>query len=91
MGGYFQFFTKNRPQNHQKRAILHTSQAKGRLEPMGGANGQSSPPPPPLATLLHSLMRKELARIALVDQIGLVLGLLSEVGKLMQIISFVNH
>ena len=26
-GGYFQLFTKNRPQNHQKRAILHTSQA----------------------------------------------------------------
>ena len=24
MGGYFQLFTKNRPQNHQKRAILHT-------------------------------------------------------------------
>ena len=23
-GGYFQFFTKNRPQNHQKGAILHT-------------------------------------------------------------------
>ena len=31
--GYFQFFTKNRPQNHQKRAILHTSQANGGLEP----------------------------------------------------------
>ena len=27
MGGYFQFFTKNRPQKHQKRAILHTLQA----------------------------------------------------------------
>ena len=26
MGGYFQFFTKNRPQNHQKGAILRTSQ-----------------------------------------------------------------
>ena len=37
-GGYFQFFTKNRAQNHQKRAILHTSQANG---------GGSSPPPPP--------------------------------------------
>ena len=36
-GGYFQFFTKNRPQNHQKGAILHTSQANGGLEP---------PPPP---------------------------------------------
>ena len=33
-GGYFQFFTINRPQKHQKRAILHTSQANGGgLEP----------------------------------------------------------
>ena len=33
-GGCFQFFTKNRPQKHQKRAILHTSQAnRERLEP----------------------------------------------------------
>ena len=33
-GGHcFQFFTKNRPQKHQKRAILHTSQANGGLEP----------------------------------------------------------
>ena len=38
-GGYFQFFTKNRPQKHQKRAILHTSQANG--------EGSSPPPPPP--------------------------------------------
>ena len=30
-GGYFQFLTKNRPQKHQKRAILHTSQANGGL------------------------------------------------------------
>ena len=37
MGGYFQFFTKNRPQKHQKRAILHTSQA----------NGGAPPRPPP--------------------------------------------
>ena len=37
-GGCFQFFTKNRPQKHQKRAILHTSQANG---------GNSSPPRPP--------------------------------------------
>ena len=37
-GGYFQFFTKNRPKNHQKGAILHTSQANG---------GGSSPPRPP--------------------------------------------
>ena len=41
-GGCFQFFTKNRPQKHRKRAILHTSQANGGLEP----------PHSPLATLL---------------------------------------
>ena len=41
-GGCFQFFTKNRPQKHPKRAILHTSQANG------GARA-----PPPLATLLN--------------------------------------
>ena len=29
MEGCFQFFTKNRPQKHQKRAILHTLQANG--------------------------------------------------------------
>ena len=40
-GGYFQFFTKNRPQNHQNGAILHTSQANG------GARA-----PAPLAALL---------------------------------------
>ena len=38
-GGYFQFFTKNRPQKHQKRAILHTSQANG------GARAPPAPPP----------------------------------------------
>ena len=37
-GGYFPFFTENRPQKHKKHAILHTSQANGGLEP---------PPPPP--------------------------------------------
>ena len=42
-GGCFQFFTKNRPQKHKKRAILHTLQANG-----GGSMG----PLPPLATLL---------------------------------------
>ena len=43
-GGYFRFCTKNRAQNHQKRTILHTSQANGGLEP-----------PPPLATLLGAI------------------------------------
>ena len=37
LGGSFQFFTKNRPQKHQKRAIFHTSQANG---------GDRAPPPP---------------------------------------------
>ena len=41
-GGCFQFFTKNRPQKHQKRAILHTLQANGGLEPLR--------PPPGYAT-----------------------------------------
>ena len=40
-GGCFQFFTKNRLQKHPKRAILHTSQANGGLEPA---------PPPGYAT-----------------------------------------
>ena len=41
MGGYFQFFTKYRPKNHQKRAILHTSQANGtpNRAPPGYATG----------------------------------------------------
>ena len=42
-GGYFPFFTENRPQKHKKHAILHTSQANG---------GARAPPRPPLATLL---------------------------------------
>ena len=46
MGGYFQFFTKNRLQHHQKGAILHTSKPMGGLEP---------PHPAPLATLLISI------------------------------------
>ena len=37
-GGYFPFFTENRPQKHKKHAILHTSQANG---------GARAPPPPP--------------------------------------------
>ena len=46
-GGCFQFFTKYRPQKHQKRAILHTSQA----------NRGARAPLPPLATLLGSAPR----------------------------------
>ena len=32
-GALFNFWSKNRPQKHQKRAILHTFQANGGLEP----------------------------------------------------------
>ena len=38
-GGFFHFFSKNRPQKHQTRAILHTWQAN---------KGDSGPPRPPL-------------------------------------------
>ena len=38
-GGYFPFFTQNRPQKHKKHAILHTSQANG--------GGLEPPPAPP--------------------------------------------
>ena len=38
-GGYFQFFTENRPQKHKIHAILHTSQDNG--------GGLETPPPPP--------------------------------------------
>ena len=41
-GGYFQFWSKNRSQKHEKRAILHTLQA----------NRESSSPRTPPATLL---------------------------------------
>ena len=44
-GGYFQFFTENRPQKHKKHAILHTSQANG-----GGSSPPRPPPPPGYAT-----------------------------------------
>ena len=40
-GGCFHFFIKNRPQKHQKRAILHTLQANGE------ARAPPAPPPPP--------------------------------------------
>ena len=38
-GGYFPFFTENRPQKHKKHAILHPSQTNG--------GGLEPPPPPP--------------------------------------------
>ena len=38
-GGYFPFFTENRPQKHKIHAFLHTSQANG--------GGLSPPSPPP--------------------------------------------
>ena len=53
MGGdYFQFFTENRPQKHQKRAILHTSQANG--------GARASPAPPGYATGCY-YFQKEIA------------------------------
>ena len=47
-GGYFQFLTKNRLQKHQKRAILHTSQANG--------GARAPPAPPPGYTTGHSIL-----------------------------------
>ena len=41
--GYFQFFTKNRTQKHQKRAILHTSQANGYANGYGTESGPDLP------------------------------------------------
>ena len=38
-GAIFNFSQKNRPQKHQKRAILHTSQANG-----GGSSPLPAPP-----------------------------------------------
>ena len=45
MGGLFSIFHKKSPQNHQKRAILHTSQANG---------GARAPPPPRLRYCTHA-------------------------------------
>ena len=47
-GGYFQFFTENRPQKHKKHAILHTSQDNG--------GGLEPPPPPPPPWLRYWLL-----------------------------------
>ena len=44
LGGSFNFFSKNRPQKHQKRTILHTLQANQ------GARAPRAPPPPTYAT-----------------------------------------
>ena len=43
-GGYFPFFTENRPQKHKIHAFLHTSQANG------GGSSPPRPPPPGYAT-----------------------------------------
>ena len=51
-GGCFHVFTKNQPQKHQKRAILHTLQANG-----GGGGMESSRPL--LATLLKVILSNE--------------------------------
>ena len=48
-GGYFQIMTKNRPQKHQKRGILHTLQA----------NGGARAPPPGYATDLDTYNPKK--------------------------------
>ena len=50
-GGYFPFFTENRPQKHKKHAILHTSQANG------GGPSPPRPPPPGYATGSVSVLR----------------------------------
>ena len=53
-GGSFHFWSTNRPQKHQKRAILHTFQANWGLQP---------PPAPSLATLLLSLYSLYYAKV----------------------------
>ena len=49
-GGYFPFFTENRPQKHKKHAILHPSQANG--------GGSSPPRPPPGYATVYQCGRK---------------------------------
>ena len=51
--GCFQFFTKNRPQKHLKRAIFHTSQA----------NGEGSSPPPAYATDCNKFRTNEMCNL----------------------------
>ena len=58
-GGYFPFFTQNRPQKHKKHAILHTSQANGGLEP------PRPPPPPPWLRYWLCLLQQQLLCIFL--------------------------
>ena len=64
-GGYFPFFTENRPQKHKKHAILHTSQANGEAR---------APPAPPLATLLPPTHFISSRTISQTRQISEILG-----------------
>ena len=48
-GGYFPFFTENRPQKHKIHAFLHTSQANG------GSSSPPRPPPPGYATVYDGI------------------------------------
>ena len=103
-GGCFQFFTKNRPQKHQNRAILHTSQANG--------GGSSYPPPPGYATgcnystsainqlkvacndvhsVLHGIPRYHSARESQIYYITLIRPILYRVKLLINLLTAVTY
>ena len=59
-GGCFHFFTKNRPQKHQKRAILNTLQANRRgSSPPGYATGRNHSEMGPVNSLHASIYYNE--------------------------------